>query len=257
MNNRVTLLVCLDTAMLLLVCMLEPIKITGLEWHQWLGFALCPLVLLHVILQWQWFATQFRNMGKSGGYRVRLSALLNLMLFVLMAAVLVSGVFVSRQSTELIGESLGRVRVWREVHDSFNFLLVIFVGLHLALNWDWILAVLHRRRPHRPGTDAVLTARRSLTPAQYLGRILVLLLFASVAAGATYFAIKTTLPPGTRARLQNHPAVTVKADYLQKKRLAPSPRAADFWDGLFNFAISVLIVLLAAIVGRYVFRLRL
>ena len=33
-NNRVALLVCLDTAMLLLVCTLEPIKLTGLEWHQ-------------------------------------------------------------------------------------------------------------------------------------------------------------------------------------------------------------------------------
>ena len=44
MNNRVALLVCLDTAMLLLVCVLEAIKLTGLEWHQWLGFALCPLL---------------------------------------------------------------------------------------------------------------------------------------------------------------------------------------------------------------------
>ena len=39
-NNRVAFLICLDSAMLLLVCVLEPIKLTGLEWHQWLGFAL-------------------------------------------------------------------------------------------------------------------------------------------------------------------------------------------------------------------------
>ena len=84
MSNRAAFLVSLDTAMLLLVCLLEPIKFTGLEWHQWLGLALCPLVLLHVVMQWPWFITQFQAMGRRGGYRVRASALLNLALFVLM-----------------------------------------------------------------------------------------------------------------------------------------------------------------------------
>jgi cytochrome b561 len=256
MNNRVALLVYLDTAMLLLVCVLETIKLTGLEWHQWLGFALCPLVLLHVVMQWQWFATQFRNMTKCGGYRIRLSALVNLMLFVLMTAVLFSGVFGSRQSTALIGESLGRVRVWHEVHGWLNFVLVVFVGLHLALNWDWIFAVLRRNRPRRPGIDTVPAAGRS-TMRQYLGRTLILLLFASLAASAPYFAIKTTLSPGKRADLQNQRAITAQADYSQKKQLAPAPRAGDVLDGLFGFAISMLVVLVAAITGRYVFRLRL
>jgi cytochrome b561 len=256
--NRVAFLVCLDTAMLLLVCVLEPIKLTGLEWHEWLGFALCPVVLLHVLMQWQWFVTQFQGVGRRGGYRVRLSGLLNLMLFVLMAAVLFSGVFASRQSTALIGESVGRVRLWHEVHGWLNFVLVVFVGLHLALNWDWIFAALRRKRPRRPGTNPVLAAGRSPTLAQYLGRTFVLVLVASLAAGASYFAIKTTLSPRKRADLQNQRAVTATADYSQKKQLAPAQRrAGDVWDGLFGFALSVSVVLLAAIVGRYVFRLRL
>jgi hypothetical protein len=58
MNQRVAFPVCLDTTKLLLVRVLEPIKLTGLEWHQWLGFALCPLMLLHVVMQWQWFLTR-------------------------------------------------------------------------------------------------------------------------------------------------------------------------------------------------------
>jgi hypothetical protein len=77
--NRVAFLVFLDTAMLLLVCVLEPIKLTGLEWHQWLGFALCPLVLLHVTMQWQWFAIQFQGVSKRGGHHVRVSALLRIL----------------------------------------------------------------------------------------------------------------------------------------------------------------------------------
>lgn len=257
MNNRVAFLVSLDTAMLLLVCVLEPIKLTGLEWHQWLGFALCPLVLLHVAMQWQWFVTQFQSMGKRGGYRVRLSALLNLMLFVLMAAVLFSGVFASRQSTALIGESVGRVRLWHEVHGWLNFVLVVFVGLHLALNWDWILAALRRNRPRRPGSDVVMTGRRSSALVKYFVRGFVSFLAALLAAGVTYFAISATLPPGKRAKLQNQPAIAATSDRSQKSKLAPAPRAADVLDGLFGFAITVSVALLVAIIGRYVFRLRL
>jgi cytochrome b561 len=256
MNNRGALLVCLDTAMLLLVCVLEPIKLTGLEWHQWLGFALCPLVLLHVVMQCQWFVTQFQGMGRRGGYRVRLSALLNLTLFVLMAAVLFSGVFASRQSTALIGESVGRVSLWHEVHGWLNFVLVVFVGLHLALNWDWILAALRRRAPRRPGSEAVMTGRRSPTLVKYLGRGFVVLLVASLAAGATYFAIKATLPPGERAALQNQRVITA-TDASHKNQLAPAPRTADVLDGLFGFATTVSVALLVAIIGRYVLRLRL
>jgi cytochrome b561 len=257
MNNRVAFLVCLDSAMLLLVCMLEPIKLTGLEWHQWLGFALCPLVLLHVVMQWQWFVTQFQGMGRHGGCRVRLSALLNLMLFVLMAAVLFSGIFASRQSTALIGESIGRVRVWHEVHDWLNFVLVVFVGLHLALNWDWILAALRRSRPRRPGGD-VAKAGRHLSPlAKYLGRGFASFLLALLVAGATYSAIKATLPPRKRADLQNQSVITATADLSQKSRLAPAPRAANVSGGIFGFAATLSVALLVAIIGRYVFRLRL
>jgi cytochrome b561 len=256
MSHRVAFLVCLDTVMLLLVCVLEPIKLTGLEWHQWLGFALCPLVLLHVVMQWQWFVTQFQGMARRG-YRVRLSALLNLILFVLMAAVLISGVFASRQSTALVAESAGRVRLWHEVHGWLNFVLVVFVGLHLALNWDWMLAALRRKRPRRPGGDAVMTGGRSPMFLKYIGRGFVVLLLALLAAGATYFAIKVTLSPGKRADLQNQRVITATAEHWQKNQLAPAPRAAHGWDGLFGFAVAISIVLLVAIIGRYVFRLRL
>jgi len=47
--------------MLALTCVLESLSLTGLTLHEWLGFILCPLVLVHVVLQWQWFATQFRR----------------------------------------------------------------------------------------------------------------------------------------------------------------------------------------------------
>ena len=94
-------------------------------------------------------------------------------------------------------------------------------------------------------------------PVKYLGRAFVLLLIAVLAAGAAYFVIKATLPPGKRADLQNHRAITATADYSQKKQLAPEPRAANISGGLFGFTGLLSVTLLVAITGRYVFRLRL
>src|ERR1700722_17772392 len=139
-RNRVGFLLWLDVSMFVLVCVLEPLPLTGLELHEWLGLVLCPLVLLHVVLQWQWFTTQFRRMLAPAAYRARINALLNVALLVMMAAVLFSGVIISKQVAPLVGESLGRSRIWSGVHGWFNFIVVVLVGLHLALNWDWLLA---------------------------------------------------------------------------------------------------------------------
>ena len=114
MKNRVAHLLCLDIAMLLLVVVLECINFTGLQWHQWLGFAFCPVVLWHVVLQWSWFVTQFQRVLAPGAWRVRVNAGLNLLLLALMGAVLFSGGFVSAQAVGSLGESFGRVHIWSE-----------------------------------------------------------------------------------------------------------------------------------------------
>src|SRR5438093_1548660 len=110
MKSRTVLLLWLDCSMLLLVVLLACLSLTGLQWHEWLGFVLCPLVLLHVVLQWRWFITQFQRVMTTGAWRVRINASLNLLLLIIMAAVLVSGVLVSNQSIETIGERLGRLQ---------------------------------------------------------------------------------------------------------------------------------------------------
>src|SRR5258705_12570463 len=104
MASRTALLVWIDSVMLLLVCLLECVSLTGLDLHKILGLVLCPLGLLHVITQWQWFFTQFHRIRSSRDRRVRINALLNLILLVLMSAVLLSGILVSREVVVMIGE---------------------------------------------------------------------------------------------------------------------------------------------------------
>ena len=273
MKNRVAFLLCLDTAMLLLVVVLECINFTGLQWHQWLGFAFCPVVLLHVVSQWQWFITQFQRVLTPGAWRVRVNAGLNLLLLVMMAAVLFSGVFVSSQATALVGEGFGRVRIWSEVHGWLNVALVVLVGLHLALNWDWIIASMRRRRPERPALVAARnvtepTARRRLSFARSLGRAVAVLLVASVASGAVYFSMKAMLLPKWRAAMERERVVTAGATGREGNQ--PVPRSTEPARNLLaprnrpislrrapDLAGTLSLTVFVAVIGRYVFRLRL
>ena len=271
--------------MLLLVVVLECINFTGLQWHQWLGFAFCPVVLLHVVLQWQWFITQFQRMLAPGAWRVRVNAGLNLLLLWLMAAVLFSGVFVSSQAVEMLGESFGRVRVWSEVHGWLNVALVVAVGLHLGLNWDWVMAAVRWRQLERPAFATEILSNQSAKsprpgplPTQWgeggrrrlmrtLGRGAAVLLVAAVGAAAAYFPMKAILMQRMRARIERERLVAA-ATGGRENQLGPRPgeparnplaprnrpltlRKAPDLAGTLSLTVFV------AVMGRYVFRLRL
>src|SRR6185436_11754693 len=263
-------LLWLDTGMLLLVIVLECINFTGLEWHQWIGFAFCPVVLLHVVMQWPWFITQFQRLLTPGNWRVRVNAGLNLLLLALMGAVLFSGGFVSAQAVESLGESFGRVRIWSEVHGWLNVALVVLVGLHLALNWDWMIAALRRRRPERPalvtGNATEPAARRRVGFARSLGRAVAVLLVASASAGAAYFPMKAMLLQKMRARERQQAAAN--ADGRERNQPAPRPtepvrnpllprnRPLSLRNAP-GLAGALALTVFVAVIGRYVFRLRL
>ena len=249
--------------MLLLVCVLECLALTGLDVHVWLGFALCPLVLVHVVMQWQWFITQFQRIRTTRAYRVRVNTLLNLGLLIMMSAVLLSGILSARQVTSVIGESFGRSRIWSEIHGWLNFTLVVLVGLHLALNWDWMVAALRRRRPERPGLAGALP-RNATTPlgrqrfnfAHLLGRGLAVLLIASLAAGVVYFAMWATMLPEEATRMRQTER-DVSVTTVEPRPFVPQPRPASLPHGFEQLLVTSTALVLVVIIGRYVFRLRL
>lgn len=236
-------LLALDAGMLVLVCVLEALSLTGLAWHEWLGFALCLLVLLHVVLQWPWFLTEFRRLLFRGAYRARINSALNYLLFIAMMAVLVSGVLISNQVAPVIGHALGRPRVWSELHSWLNFTLVVLVGFHLALNWDWILGVVRRRTvpvPRLPALPALI--RRSA----------VVLLAICLVSAAAYVTMAAMLKPPPREK-----TTAMQTTVAGEKPPPRKGRSRSFHSGLQELDIAVLVVIFVVAAGRYVLRLHL
>jgi len=51
----------LDISLLALVLLLFAPRLTGLPIHEWVGLALIPIVLLHLLLSWRWIATSTKT----------------------------------------------------------------------------------------------------------------------------------------------------------------------------------------------------
>lgn len=256
MKSRTILLLWLDCSLLLAVAVLECLSLTGLQLHEWLGFLLCPLVLLHAVLQWQWFITQFQHVFTRGAWRVRVNASLNLLLLIVMAGVLVSGGLVSNQSIATVGDRFGRLQVWSDIHGWLNFSLVVLVGLHLALNWDWIFAALRRRRTKRPALGdtaprerAASSPQRAMRLMRWLGRATAVLAVAFIAAGGIYFAMA--------AMTHRSEAQDERSKSGASPKFKPQGRQQSFSGGLREISVTAATLATVALVGRWVLRLRL
>lgn len=264
MLHRTFVVLTLDTAMLVLVCVLECMDLTGLEIHEWLGFALCPLILIHATLQYQWFITHFQMLMRKGVSRASKNVVLNTLLFIMMSVVLLSGFLASRQITSIFGEQFGRVHVWREIHGWSNFTVVVLVGLHLGLNWDWLRTVLRRSAAEAPA-DAGTSRQRNSFPIQLHpenllrtgGRGLGVILAASISAGVVYFGMRSVMVyPEAPTEIQAPPVLSAAASPA-KNQLLPQPRPIWLAHGVEQLFVTFGLVVLIVLIGRYVFRLRL
>ena len=145
--SRLKVAFYLDVALLISVCALEQIPFTGALIHEWLGLAFAAMIVWHLLLSWAWIAAQARQLFPLESPRTLVNCLLNLCLFALVTAVIYSGVMISQEAIPAFTGARTPIRAdspWFFIHNQGSDLVVILAGLHLALNWDWVLAAIRR-----------------------------------------------------------------------------------------------------------------
>ena len=143
--SRTSFALWLDGLLLLLFLLIQSPRITGVAAHEWLGIAIAVPLLLHMLLSWHWITSKARRLFANGSLRTRINYAINLGLFLTMALVIVSGIMVSRVVLAWMRMPTIYDGAWFELHDSGSNVLFVAIGLHLALNWGWVLAALRRR----------------------------------------------------------------------------------------------------------------
>jgi len=128
----------LDTLIFLaFLIIMEPL-LTGIPLHEWLALALAATIVVHLLLHWQWIISVGKTFFRKVFHRSRLKFIVDGLLFTAFTIAMMTGLLISRSVLPALGIAANRNIVWRQLHDLSANLTLVLVGLHFALNWDWV-----------------------------------------------------------------------------------------------------------------------
>jgi hypothetical protein len=244
--RRTQFLLWLDVTLLLGVVALQEPRTTSLAGHEWIGIGFIALVVLHLVLNRRWIVATFRRVVTSGlgPRRARLNAALNALLYVTMAVTIFSGLLISEVALPLAGHAPSDLRAWAQIHSTLAVVVLVVVGLHVALNWDWIAAAIRKRTARRTPTNVAgqLAPGTRRVHRAVLGAVqstIYLAITTVVLCGATFLVVEAISTAKTHRRRE--PAWAMP-------RLARAPT---------DIGLQLLIVAGVALAGRTVLRIKL
>lgn len=126
------------------------------------GLALMLLVVVHLLSQWDWTAASTRGFVSRLTARVRITYLLNWALFISAVLVFVSGILISENVMPALGLASGRnadpiFGFWHRLHTLSADAVLVLAGIHLGLNWRWVVNAVQqvfRLGGRRPATGS-------------------------------------------------------------------------------------------------------
>ncbi len=117
---------------------------SGLAIHEWLSLSMMAVVIVHLLLSWDWIAQLTRRfLGKVAGIS-RINYILNWLLFFDGLLIMISGIMISEVAIPALGISLPPVFAWRRLHDMSANIFLILLGVHTALHWSWVVNTFKR-----------------------------------------------------------------------------------------------------------------
>lgn len=140
-------------------------SLTGIPWHEWLAVGSSGVVIIHLLLHWEWVTRVGATFFKKVFHRSRLKFIVDAMLYVAFTLAMFSGLLISRSVLPALGLQGNRTIIWRSLHDLTANLTLFLIGLHVALNWEWVIEMIRCyafkpiSRPRRMRKPAVLVSK--------------------------------------------------------------------------------------------------
>lgn len=145
-------------------------EFTGLRIHEVLGLAIAAGFATHILLHWRWVVSITKTFFANLFHPARLNYVINVVLFVDMVTVIVTGILISKT----LGLSFGGNGdgLLHPIHLLASYLVLVIVGLHVALHWKWLVTNSQKylfnfhlpgRKPKTVSRPVVLADRSSRT----------------------------------------------------------------------------------------------
>jgi hypothetical protein len=113
---------------------------TGIPLHEWGSLLVIIPFLIHLVLDWQWIIAVTKRFFKRQSGEVRFNYFWNWFQFMMMVIACFSGILISNTALPAIGIPIVVDPFWLEVHLFSANSVMIMLGVHLAMHWQWITA---------------------------------------------------------------------------------------------------------------------
>lgn len=143
--NRMRINLFLDIGLFLIFLIIYEEKATGNAIHEWLGLTMGAVLLVHILLHWQWVVVVIRRFFQRLTREVRLNAIVNICIFICFTAILFSGLMISESVMPLFGVRRMEVPFWKWLHHIASDVTLWLIAIHIGLHWRWIVNVVKRQ----------------------------------------------------------------------------------------------------------------
>lgn len=138
-KNRNKVNLWLDIALFIVYLIGMVPRFGSLAVHEWLTLGMILVLIVHLLLHWDWIVTVTKRLFSKLPGKQRLNYILNFLFFIDMIVIMLSGVMISREALPLMGINPSMNFFWRRAHDISANLGVLILGLHVGLHWQWIV----------------------------------------------------------------------------------------------------------------------
>lgn len=141
MKTKQIIKISIDVVMTIVFFICMAYHLTSETLHEWLGFALFTLFIVHHLLNLGWYKALFK--GKYSPLRL-LHTTINTLLLVAMIGMIASGVMLSHQLFSFLNLSSGILgRKLHMLSCSWGFVLM---AAHLGFHWGMVIGILKKKQ---------------------------------------------------------------------------------------------------------------
>ena len=142
--SKTKFLLYLDGGLFVSFVLISMPQFTGITFHEWASFIFIPVIILHILMKWDWIVSVTRQMFKKMPGETRFNHVWDYLLFILMTTVIVSGIVISQKALPVFGIHVNSDPFWLTVHHLSTALLLATIGIHIAMHWKWVVNAANR-----------------------------------------------------------------------------------------------------------------
>lgn len=139
MNNKTLSKIMLDIIMTILFVTLIFAYDTGLVFHEIAGLSIFALFASHLLLNWRWVKSVTKNLfTRKLNSSSRLKYFLNVIILLIVATIIITGILISQVIFPSLGSSLGNKQLLL-VHKWTSYVCLGLFGLHIVLHRRYLV----------------------------------------------------------------------------------------------------------------------